>query len=88
MERMVGCFEETGYACYLWIIGKTAGKFGESAGGGAANDVVVGVLNGAFAGVTEALGRLLSTKDVVAIPDGKPGSLSYTHKTTMLMAAK
>jgi transportin-3 len=65
MARMVSCFNETGYACYLWIVGKVSGKLGD---GG--NEGIIGVLNGSFAGVTEGLGGLLNTKTVVEIPDG------------------
>lgn len=75
MERMALCFEETGYASYLWIIGKVTAKFGESARGGLDGDALAGLLGGAFEKVTHVLARRLEGRTAMEMPDGE--SLCY-----------
>jgi transportin-3 len=70
MERMASCFDETGFACYLWIIGKVTSKFGEAAIG-PGGDALAGLLGGAFENVTQVLGRRLGEKTAVEMPDGE-----------------
>lgn len=70
LERIASAFDETGYATYLWITGKTAAKFGEAAqrSGG---DGVARLLGMAFEAVTNGLSKLLQTKVALEIPDGQ-----------------
>ena len=70
MERMASCFDETGFACYLWIIGKVTSKFGEAAVG-PGGDALAGLLGGAFEKVTQVLARRLGEKTAVEMPDGE-----------------
>lgn len=70
MERMASCFDETGFACYLWIIGKVASKFGSEATG-PGGEGLAGLLGGAFEKVTGVLARRLGEKTAVEMPDGK-----------------
>ena len=70
MERMASCFDETGFACYLWIIGKVTSKFGEAAVG-PGGDAFAGLLGGAFEKVTQVLARRLGEKTAVEMPDGE-----------------
>lgn len=70
MERMAGCFDETGFACYLWIVGKVAGKFGGAATG-PGGEGMAGLLGGAFEKVTQVLARRLGEKTAVEMPDGE-----------------
>jgi transportin-3 len=79
MERMASCFDETGFACYLWIIGKVTSKFGEAAIG-PGGDGLAGLLGGAFEKVTQVLGRRLGEKTAVEMPDGESfRSFSFHH---------
>lgn len=78
IKRMQTSFEETGYASYLWIMGKVVDKFGDmvlsstSRGETDGAGRMVGELLGrAFEGVTTSLGRLLERKVAVEIPDGR-----------------
>jgi transportin-3 len=73
MERMAGCFEETGFASYLWIIGKVASKFGPVAVG-PGGDALAGLLGGAFEKVTQVLAGRLAERTAVEMPDGEYGS--------------
>jgi transportin-3 len=73
---MLLCFEDTGYASFLWIVGKTAGKFGGNGNG--LSETSMAVLAAGFRGVTEALGRSLGEKNVVEIPDGGSDILFFT----------
>ena len=82
MERMASCFDETGFACYLWIIGKVTSKFGEAAVG-PGGDGLAGLLGGAFEKVTQVLARRLGEKTAVEMPDGE--SLSLPHLVTSLV---
>ena len=70
LERMTVAFEETGYASYLWIIGKVAAKFADMTKGSDGTGVVA-LLGRAFEGVTTTLSKLLETKVGIEIPDGK-----------------
>ncbi|WVN85688.1 uncharacterized protein L203_100837 [Cryptococcus depauperatus CBS 7841] len=68
IQRMSIAFEETGYASYLWIIGKIADKFGDAAqrpGGEGIRDMLVK----SFEGVTKGLARILEGKLAVEVPD-------------------
>ena len=70
LSRMAACFRETGYASYLWIIGKTAAKFGEDK---ASLDPQSTVLLGhAFEQVCAELQKLVGVKPAPMIPDGEP----------------
>ncbi|TYJ52165.1 hypothetical protein B9479_007237 [Cryptococcus floricola] len=74
LERLATCFNETGYASYLWITGKVADKFGEAAAaaagaGGPGGGQLAGLLVGSFESVTRGLGELLQRKVAVEIPD-------------------
>ncbi|OWZ62136.1 hypothetical protein AYX15_05702 [Cryptococcus neoformans] len=76
IKRMQTSFEETGYASYLWIMGKVVDKFGDmvlsSTSGGeteGAGRMVGELLGRGFEGVTTSLGRLLERKVAVEIPD-------------------
>lgn len=81
MERMASCFDETGFACYLWIIGKVGSKFGEAAVG-PGGDGLAGLLGGAFEKVTQVLSRRLGEKTAVEMPDGEsfPSLISHTPR--------
>ncbi|OCF35078.1 transportin-3 [Kwoniella heveanensis BCC8398] len=68
LERMALCFEETGYASYLWITGKVASKFGDVAGG-PGGEALGALLLRSFESVTTAMVKLLQTKVAVEIPD-------------------
>jgi transportin-3 len=70
MERMAGCFQETGYSSYLWIIGKVASKFGGLAVG-PGGEGLAGLLGGAFEKVTQVLAGRLVEKTAVEMPDGE-----------------
>jgi hypothetical protein len=70
MERMAGCFDETGFACYLWIIGKVTAKFGAGCTG-PEGDALAGLLGGAFEKVTQVLARRLGERTAVEMPDGE-----------------
>lgn len=70
MHRMAGCFEQTGYASYLWIIGKVTARFGENAVG-PGGDVLATLLGGAFDKVTQVLAKRLEGKTAVEMPDGE-----------------
>lgn len=71
MERMALCFEETGYASYLWIIGKVTARFGEAATAGSGGDALAGLLGGAFEKVTQVLATRLESRTAVEMPDGQ-----------------
>lgn len=78
IKRMQTSFEETGYASYLWIMGKIVDRFSDmilsstSGGETEATGRMVGELLGrGFESVTTSLGRLLERKVAVEIPDGK-----------------
>lgn len=70
MQRMASCFEETGYASYLWIIGKVTARFGESAVG-PGGDALAGLLGGAFDKVTQVLAERLHSRTAIEMPDGE-----------------
>ena len=74
LERMATSFDQTGYASYLWIIGKTAAKFGDAAGepGG---EAVAALLGKVFESVSMSLTKLLQTKVSLEIPDGQSSSV-------------
>lgn len=91
IKRMQTSFEETGYASYLWIMGKVVDKFGDmvlsSTSGGeteGAGRMVGELLGRGFEGVTTSLGRLLERKVAVEIPDGTSffSSLSLSPSST------
>ncbi|WRT66764.1 uncharacterized protein IL334_003727 [Kwoniella shivajii] len=68
LERMALAFDQTGFASYLWITGKVAGKFGDSAqqpGG----ETLGSLLVRSFESVTTAMAKLLQTKVALEIPD-------------------
>lgn len=70
MERMAISFSQTGYASYLWITGKMATKFAQSAtrpGG----EALAALIISAFENVTSSLGKLLEIKTAVEIADGE-----------------
>lgn len=86
IKRMQTSFEETGYASYLWIMGKIVDKFSDmvlsSTSGGeteAAGRMVGELLGRGFESVTTSLGRLLERKVAVEIPDGKSFFPSLPH---------
>lgn len=70
LARMSSAFDETGYASYVWITGKTAARFGPDASG-PGGEAVGGLLGTAFEGISNGLGRLLQTKISLEIPDGE-----------------
>ncbi|KIR32111.1 transportin-3 [Cryptococcus deuterogattii MMRL2647] len=79
IKRMQTSFEETGYASYLWIMGKIVDRFSDmilsSTSGGeteAAGRMVGELLGRGFESVTTSLGRLLERKVAVEIPDASP----------------
>ena len=78
MERMAGCFEETGFACYLWIIGKVAAKFGAGCQG-SEGEALAGLLGGAFERVTRTLASRLGEKTAVEMPDGESSCKSSSN---------
>lgn len=68
LARMASSFAETGYASYLWITGKVATKFGDSArrpGG----ENLAALLTGAFESVTNSLAKLLQVQTATEIAD-------------------
>lgn len=73
LGRMVTSFSETGFACFLWIIGKTAAKFGDSTRGPQGAQAGA-LLAHAFQRVVEELQKLLQQKSALEIPDGKSSS--------------
>jgi transportin-3 len=77
MERMAGCFDETGFASYLWIIGKVTAKFGPVAVG-PGGDALAGLLGGAFEKVTQVLSRRLEERTAPEQPDGESIPVSTT----------
>jgi len=71
LARLVASFSETGYASFIWIIGKTAAKFGDVTRDPSSSDVVGQLLGGAFQEVSTALQQLVEVKSAQAIPDGE-----------------
>jgi transportin-3 len=74
LTRMITSFAETGFASYLWIIGKIAMKFGDSARGpeGARIAELLGM---SFAKITEEMQKILSGKSALEMPDGESSRL-------------
>ncbi|TXT13275.1 hypothetical protein VHUM_00642 [Vanrija humicola] len=68
LERMATSFSQTGYASYLWITGKVASKFGETAQQ-PGHEALAALLVGAFENVTASLDKLLQVKSAVEIAD-------------------
>ncbi|KAL7422250.1 Nuclear import receptor [Cryptotrichosporon argae] len=68
LARMASAFEQTGYASYVWIIGKVVDRFAAqaSAPGG---DQLAALLVHAFEGTATALQTLLQSKAATQIPD-------------------
>ncbi|WWC88244.1 uncharacterized protein L201_003150 [Kwoniella dendrophila CBS 6074] len=66
LERMSISFEQTGFSSYLWITGKVASKFGNSAN---ENEALGGLLVRSFENVTTSMAKLLQTKVALEIPD-------------------
>lgn len=70
LGRMVASFAETGYASFIWIVGKLAAKFGD-ASRGSSGDNVGRILGGAFERIAEDLKKLVAVKPAESMPDGK-----------------
>jgi transportin-3 len=70
LGRMVASFSETGYASFIWIVGKLAAKFGD-ASRGPSGDNVGRILGGAFERIAEDLKKLVAIKPAESIPDGE-----------------
>ncbi|ORY31770.1 armadillo-type protein [Naematelia encephala] len=68
LERMAIAFDETGYASYLWIVGKVTAKFGDAARG-PEGETVSALLGAAFERVTSSLSATLQGKVALEIPD-------------------
>lgn len=71
LARLVASFKETGYASFIWIIGKTAAKFGDITRDPSISDAVGQLLGGAFQEITSASQLLVEAKSAAAIPDGE-----------------
>lgn len=69
MDRMASAFEQSGFASYLWIIGKVATKIGEEVRG-PGGQAIAELLGGAFERVTNSLAGILTSKVSLEIPDG------------------
>ena len=70
LGRMVASFAETGYASFIWIVGKLAAKFGD-ASRGPSGDSVGQILGGAFQRIAEDLKKLIEIKPAESMPDGE-----------------
>ncbi|KAK4688053.1 transportin-3, partial [Tremellales sp. Uapishka_1] len=68
MERMALAFEETGYATFLWITGKSVSRFGDFANGPGGEELAA-LLVRSFERTTAALGQMLAGQTAVEIPD-------------------
>lgn len=68
LERMSTSFAQTGYASYLWITGKVAAKFSDTARK-PGHEAVAGLIVGAFVNVTGSLTELLRIKTALEIAD-------------------
>jgi transportin-3 len=71
LSRMVTSFRDTGFASYLWIIGKTADKFGQGPGGEELSANSAALFAHAFEGVCTELQKLVAVKPAPMIPDGE-----------------
>ncbi len=70
LSRMVSSFRETGYASYLWIIGKTAAKFGEDKSE-PLDQQSTALIAHTFEEVCMELQKLVAVKPAPMIPDGE-----------------
>lgn len=68
LERMSTSFSQTGYASYLWITGKVATKFSDTARK-PGHEALAQLLVGAFENVTVSLAKLLTIKTALEIAD-------------------
>ncbi|EJD55376.1 ARM repeat-containing protein [Auricularia subglabra TFB-10046 SS5] len=64
MERMVHCFETSGFSCYLWIIGKLYGAFGSEE-----SPAYRELYKTAFTRVSAKVFQLLQTQSSHELPD-------------------
>ncbi|EIW67770.1 hypothetical protein TREMEDRAFT_74507 [Tremella mesenterica DSM 1558] len=70
LERMTLAFEQSGYPSYVWIVGKSAAKFANAARGSSPHALgVADLLGGALERVTLQVGKMLTSKTAVEIPD-------------------
>jgi transportin-3 len=70
LERMMACFESTGYATYLWITGKVVNKFGNLTRR-PGSEALSGLLIRTLESMTTQMGSVLATKTPIEIPDGE-----------------
>ena len=78
LARMAGCFEQTGYASYVWVIAKTAEKCGDLVNEPAWEHLAP-LLDRAFEGVSNSLSKLCSMRGGgTEIPDGMFSLWRYT----------
>lgn len=86
LERMARSFGRTGYASYLWIIGKVASRFAEMARGGSAESMgLAQLLGGSFDDITRNMGKMMSVKTAIEVPDGQ-SDVSISSTTVFIPA--